>query len=161
MCAVAVEVKDFLFAIRLGRGMVRTVVGKAMPPTHPSIKSLTPLYFHVNLLSLATVSRPHRSRCRNEESIMSHQMSSSPIRDTAFQCAILFDAAVQRVHGETQEQAKVQADRFSLWASNIGVFAARKWSLDFRLRHAPDVSDLICKLLRVLLLRIRYGNRQS
>jgi len=35
------------------------------------------------------------------------------------------------------EFAKRQLSRFELWASNIGVFASRHASLDYRLRTAP------------------------
>ncbi|KAL4737151.1 hypothetical protein BDV11DRAFT_172208 [Aspergillus similis] len=43
-----------------------------------------------------------------------------------------------------------QLGRFSIWVSNIGVFAPTRGSLDYRLREAPDIQRLVRRLLRTL-----------
>jgi hypothetical protein len=43
-----------------------------------------------------------------------------------------------------------QLGRFSIWASSIGAFAARRDSLDYRLRMASDVQRLVGGLLQTL-----------
>lgn len=43
-----------------------------------------------------------------------------------------------------------QFDRFSLWTSNIGVFALDRASIDYRLRDVPDNHRLVKGLVEVL-----------
>ncbi|OCL13226.1 hypothetical protein AOQ84DRAFT_416491 [Glonium stellatum] len=49
-----------------------------------------------------------------------------------------------------------QLGRFNIWTSNIGVFATLKLSLDYRLRDASDIRDLVLRLLDSL-----FGNLQQ
>lgn len=43
-----------------------------------------------------------------------------------------------------------QLGRFSLWMSNIGVFALDRASIDYRLRDVPDTHRLVKGLVEVL-----------
>ena len=52
----------------------------------------------------------------------------------------------------TSEQAMVenQFGRFKLWASNTGVFAGQRASMDYRLQDVPDLQRLVVRLLETL-----------
>jgi hypothetical protein len=63
----------------------------------------------------------------------------------------------EHIRGETANRLEEQLARFKLWASNIGVFAARRWSLDYRLRDSPDIIELVVELLRAVIVRTSYG----
>ncbi|KAK4560468.1 hypothetical protein LTR86_005664 [Recurvomyces mirabilis] len=56
--------------------------------------------------------------------------ASKQIRQLLTCCVAVIDEVISR-------EAKAQVTRFDLWASNIGVFAKRHASLDYRLRAAP------------------------
>ncbi|PYH93865.1 Annexin [Aspergillus ellipticus CBS 707.79] len=64
-----------------------------------------------------------------------------------------------------REQSSIedQLGRFSIWTSNIGVFATRRASLDYRLRAIPDVQRLVIALLDALNIHLKtlYTNLQS
>jgi hypothetical protein len=51
-----------------------------------------------------------------------------------------------------QQQSGIedQLGRFSIWTSNIGVFAPTRASLDYRLRGVADLHRLVRGLLRTL-----------
>ncbi|PYI27721.1 hypothetical protein BP00DRAFT_450050 [Aspergillus indologenus CBS 114.80] len=57
-----------------------------------------------------------------------------------------------QVSGSSSHLAEAQLARFNLWATNIGVFAKYKASLDYRLRDSPDIQRIITNLLEVLAL---------
>ncbi|CAG9992211.1 unnamed protein product [Clonostachys byssicola] len=80
------------------------------------------------------------------------------IADTADRARQLFLCCREITEEEPRKLASNQLARFNLWASNIGVFAARHASLDYRLRTDPPVKaaiegniDILCKhLLKTL-----------
>jgi uncharacterized protein (DUF2235 family) len=53
--------------------------------------------------------------------------------------------------------AEWQNDRFNIWASNIGVFAAKHSSLDYRLRTAPSAKIAVDGNLYILCTQILRG----
>ncbi|OJJ94807.1 hypothetical protein ASPACDRAFT_64957 [Aspergillus aculeatus ATCC 16872] len=57
-----------------------------------------------------------------------------------------------QVSGSFSHLAEAQLARFNLWATNIGVFAKYKASLEYRLRDSPDVQRIIINLLEILAL---------
>lgn len=76
------------------------------------------------------------------------------IADTAERARQLLLCCREITDEEPRKLALTQLSRFNLWASNIGVFAARHASLDYRLRTAPSVRvavegnlDMVCKRL--------------
>ncbi|KAF4614364.1 hypothetical protein G7Y89_g15373 [Cudoniella acicularis] len=60
-------------------------------------------------------------------------------------CIALFDKM-----SEEKGWAQDQLTRFNVWANNIGVFAHGHASLDYRLRDAPDILDLMMQQVGVL-----------
>ena len=62
----------------------------------------------------------------------------------------LFMASADTNHIPLATRVEMQLGKFNLWTSNIGVFAPLKFSMDYRLRDAPDVRGLVLKLLMSL-----------
>jgi hypothetical protein len=60
-------------------------------------------------------------------------------------CITLFDKM-----SEDNMWAQDQLTRFNIWVNNIGVFARGHASLDYRLRDAPDILDLMMQQVGVL-----------
>ncbi|KAI1427238.1 hypothetical protein F5Y12DRAFT_180747 [Xylaria sp. FL1777] len=54
------------------------------------------------------------------------------------------------IHSRELSLVEDQLARFSLWSSNIRVFAAGRGALDYRLREAPDVQDAVVGVLEAL-----------
>ncbi len=83
---------------------------------------------------------------------VSQTLDGESIADTAERARQLLLCCREITDDEFQKLLSTQLSRFNLWASNIGVFAARHASLDYRLRTAPSVKaavegnlDLVCK----------------
>ncbi|KAF4625912.1 hypothetical protein G7Y89_g12247 [Cudoniella acicularis] len=79
---------------------------------------------------------------------------SGPIADTTERARQLLFCCREIRDEDPRKVATAQLARFNLWASNIGVFAARHASLDYRLRTAPIVRitiegnlEIICRHL--------------
>jgi hypothetical protein len=60
-------------------------------------------------------------------------------------CIVLFDKM-----SEENGWAQDQLTRFNIWANNIGVFASGHASLDYRLRDAPDILDIMMQQVGLL-----------
>jgi hypothetical protein len=76
-----------------------------------------------------------------------------PIYSLAEECESLFHRG--RSHAETlaaehRQRFDERQQRFSAWASDLGVFAPRTLCLDHRLRNYPDLQDLVLRLLDIL-----------
>lgn len=56
-------------------------------------------------------------------------------------------------HDVTEDQLA----RFNTWCSNTGVFAAGHASLDYRLRDAEDMQDLVLSMLEILTIHVVEG----
>ncbi|KAF3910724.1 hypothetical protein ABW21_db0208841 [Orbilia brochopaga] len=85
-------------------------------------------------------------------------LGDGSIADTAERARQLLLCCREITDEEPQKLASTQLTRFNLWASNIGVFAARHASLDYRLRTALSVRaavegnlDMVCKHLLTTL----------
>ena len=64
----------------------------------------------------------------------------------------------QRIQDEEpRRMADWQNDRFNIWASNIGVFASKHSSLDYRLRTAPSAKIAVDGNLYILCTQILRG----
>ncbi|PYH88057.1 hypothetical protein BO71DRAFT_150607 [Aspergillus ellipticus CBS 707.79] len=72
-----------------------------------------------------------------------------PITTEARKALVALERCVQ-ASGSRSRLAEAQLARFNLWATNIGVFANSKASVDFRLRDSPDVQRIIINLLDVV-----------
>ncbi|PYH68479.1 uncharacterized protein BO88DRAFT_488420 [Aspergillus vadensis CBS 113365] len=75
------------------------------------------------------------------------------LAESANLCLESFTKCLARVgHLTVREQSAIedQLGQFSIWSSNIGIFAAAKNSLDYRLRDAFRVQRLLRRLLRIL-----------
>ncbi|KAK2055146.1 hypothetical protein LY76DRAFT_550841, partial [Colletotrichum caudatum] len=59
------------------------------------------------------------------------------------------------IHPRERSLVDDQVARFSVWASNIGAFAPGRGSLDYRLREAIEVFDVVAGLLEALQYRIQ------
>lgn len=84
--------------------------------------------------------------------------SSQPtISEKARICLLSFKECLGKMAAlDPQRQSLIENEfaRFSVWTSNIGVFANGRASMDHRLREAPDVQRLVLGLLDVLHGRI-------
>jgi hypothetical protein len=69
------------------------------------------------------------------------------ISEGAQRCRELFH---QVCESETTGYIRDRYATFNIWASNIGVFAQRHASLDFRLRELPDEHDLVVQYLALI-----------
>ncbi|EHK42542.1 hypothetical protein TRIATDRAFT_163125, partial [Trichoderma atroviride IMI 206040] len=79
------------------------------------------------------------------------------ISEKARTCLISFEkclAQMTTLDYLSQSLIENEFARFSVWTSNIGVFANGRASMDHRLREAPDVQKLVLGLLDVLFRRI-------
>jgi hypothetical protein len=74
--------------------------------------------------------------------------SAGAIALAADHCTRLFKEVLSS--NSTDPQIEQQSDRFRLWAGNIGARQMGKSSLDYRLREASDLADLVCQLLHGL-----------
>ncbi|KAL4903147.1 hypothetical protein BDW74DRAFT_156725 [Aspergillus multicolor] len=75
------------------------------------------------------------------------------ISECAKLCLQLFNQCLDQFYllsPKQQSEIDDQFGRFSIWLSNIGVFAPTRGSLDYRLREAPDIQRLVRRLLRTL-----------
>lgn len=85
---------------------------------------------------------------------------SPTIAEHATQCQSLFHKYM--VMPEIMADPTIMDDqlaRFSLWASNMGVYGPPNVSLDYRLRFSPIAADIIHQLLDIIydtLLSCQY-----
>ena len=84
------------------------------------------------------------------------------ISERSQECLRLLEQCLDRQVSNTayrnRELAEKALARFNIWASNNGVFATQRASLDFRLRDAPDISRIITGLLEMLQEYLRRGD---
>lgn len=58
---------------------------------------------------------------------------------------------------EPRERANLQKQRFQVWASYLGVFAAPNASLDKRLQYCADIRILFVQLLLLVRRNLEFG----
>lgn len=88
---------------------------------------------------------------------MEAEPSQATISGRARTCFISFNECLRQIAPlDPQKQSLVENEfaRFSVWTSNIGVFASGRASMDHRLREALDVQRLVIGLLEVINGRI-------
>ncbi|CZR56493.1 uncharacterized protein PAC_06381 [Phialocephala subalpina] len=78
--------------------------------------------------------------------------SAHSIRERSKTCRDQFEAylGLPTIPHRNETLADEQKVRFNLWAANIGVFAKNRASLDYRLRHVPEVRTMALRMLGVL-----------
>lgn len=54
-------------------------------------------------------------------------------------------------------RAELQQQRFYVWASYLGVFAAPDASLDKRLQESDDIQNLVVQLLSLMQRNLEFG----
>ena len=83
------------------------------------------------------------------------------IYEAAGECIELFDQCLSQSqllrHGSASALVEDQYGRFNIWTSNIGVFARAHASMDYRLKEAADIRDLMVRLLETLLGHIEQS----
>ncbi|OCK87155.1 uncharacterized protein K441DRAFT_595416, partial [Cenococcum geophilum 1.58] len=79
------------------------------------------------------------------------------INSQARQCQKLFVEYLKESRAYRKQVSDSQ-HRFLTWASFLGAFASVNVSLDARLRHAPDIKELMLAMLRVLRRNLERGN---
>lgn len=85
-------------------------------------------------------------------------MDTSTIAHWTTQCLQSFQSCLNNaalVHPRELSLVENQLARFSLWAANSMVFAKGRVSLDYRLREASDVHDVVVGLLEALNYRVK------
>jgi hypothetical protein len=84
---------------------------------------------------------------------MSANSASVPISERARTCLLTFE---QCLHGcaslDTQRYSVIQDQtaRFTIWTTNMAVFASAKACMDHRIREAPEVQRMLSGILEVL-----------
>lgn len=83
-----------------------------------------------------------------------------PIYGLSIECEALFEKG--SCLGSLAEAGAVllweeHRERFTTWASYLGVFAKRSLSLDRRLEHHPTLRDLVLRLLDILHRNLTRG----
>lgn len=83
------------------------------------------------------------------------------ISEAAGECIDLFHQCLSQSqllrHGPASALVEDQYGRFNIWISNIGVLAPAHASMDYRLRDAADIKDLVIRLLESLLSHIEQS----
>ena len=83
------------------------------------------------------------------------------IFETAGECIDQFHQCLSQSqlprHGPASALVEDQYGRFNIWISNIGVFAPAHGFMDYRLREAADIKDLVVRLLETLLGHIEQS----
>ena len=91
---------------------------------------------------------------------------SAAIFDRAQTCIDLFHNVLSATRGdegidsnaELAARLEDELGRFSIWAGNIGVFAVHEnTTLDYRVRDAPQIKDLIVQQLDGLAKYLKHG----
>ncbi|KAI0101218.1 hypothetical protein F4814DRAFT_432601 [Daldinia grandis] len=80
------------------------------------------------------------------------------VAKSAASCLHSFQQCVQKaasIHPRELSLVEDQLARFSVWTTNIRVFAPGRAALDHRLREAPDVQDAVVGLLDALAFRVQ------
>lgn len=88
--------------------------------------------------------------------------SAGAIAIAASHCMRLFEDVLS--NSAIDPEIGQQSDRFRLWAGNIGARQVGKSSLDYRLREASDIADMVSQLLSGLqtqLDQLRVTERNS
>ena len=84
------------------------------------------------------------------------------IYNLAGECEKLFQQESLELESRGAEALRLfdeYQQRFTAWTAYLGVFAKRSICLDRRLRHHPDLQDLVVRLLDILktnLIRSQY-----
>ncbi|KAK4458193.1 hypothetical protein QBC42DRAFT_186629, partial [Cladorrhinum samala] len=76
----------------------------------------------------------------------------------ACKCEQLFDTPFSGAAADKWQELR---QRFAIWTSYMGVFARKSQCLDARLRKAPDIKDLVARLLDILLRSLDDGESNS
>ncbi|ETS86734.1 hypothetical protein PFICI_00562 [Pestalotiopsis fici W106-1] len=93
----------------------------------------------------------------SEANVLSTQALFTPISASARTCLDEFNRLLQStlsLDGRRYSAIEDQMARFSLWTSNMAVFAPGRNCMDHRVREAPEVQRLILGILTVLQSRI-------
>lgn len=85
---------------------------------------------------------------------------STTIYDGAMLCSDLFDQILESTGNESQlfSLAEELRGRFSLWAAYLGVYAAKKASLDARLDGHKNIKSMVLELVERVEKNLRWGN---
>jgi hypothetical protein len=116
---------------------------------------------------MATVSWMAAGRRNDDQNTLSpsggsHVQSTAvagPIAVTTLKAKQLFESCLESDNITFKETAEAQLSRFSLWYSNIGVFAAVHASLDYRLRTSAEARSAVEGNLDILCEQLIYGMR--
>ncbi|KAH8779029.1 hypothetical protein BGZ57DRAFT_761073, partial [Hyaloscypha finlandica] len=76
-----------------------------------------------------------------------------PIFSLAEDCEALFQQEISRLESEESKELRLleeRQQRFTAWTAYMGVFAKRSLCLDRKLRHHPDLQDLVLRLPQVV-----------
>lgn len=74
----------------------------------------------------------------------------STLRELSIQCRELLQQLSAKNDPADDAHADELAPSFNIWMANMGVFREGRQSLEARLKSAPQVSELVRKLLVVL-----------
>lgn len=84
---------------------------------------------------------------------------SLTIYDGAMLCSDLFDQILEPTgNGSQWLLAEELRGRFGLWAAYVGVYAAKRASLDARLDGHKKIKSMVLELVEMVEKNLRWGN---
>jgi hypothetical protein len=87
---------------------------------------------------------------------MAGTIKQATLHDTGVETKELFQLVIDEPAGDTgheewpKAQFAAEADRFELWAVNLGLFVSGHGSLDYRVRQAENVKSMLQKFMTAL-----------
>lgn len=91
---------------------------------------------------------------------------SGPSPESLYSFGVATRAAFQKalrgdlhLDDEIRQQLAVESERFELWATNLGLFVAGHGSLDYRIRQAENIKDMLHRFLSALISSLPEGQR--
>ena len=97
------------------------------------------------------------SGARSGGAITQPQISQNTIAFAALKAEKLFQCCLDTKDQEAKKLVDLQLSRYKLWTSNIGVFASRHASLDYRLRTADEAASAVMGNIEILCEQLLCG----
>jgi hypothetical protein len=84
-------------------------------------------------------------------------VAHNTIAFAARKAEMLFQCCLDTTDQDAQKLVDLQLSRYRLWTSNIGVFATRHASLDYRLRTAAEAASAVLGNIEILCEQLLFG----
>jgi hypothetical protein len=91
------------------------------------------------------------------DAITQPRVARNTIAFAALKAERLFQCCLNTKDQEVKKLVDLQLSRYKLWTSNIGVFASRHASLDYRLRTAAEAASAVMGNIEILCEQLLFG----